>query len=164
MRRPIRITRGASLLLLALLTLAACSGEKEWSARLDAIIGETDLSAEQQIESLQDYLDEGPPDAEANRARFMIGWHYSESLKQYGEARAWFTRVVEEDPDGEYAQDSRWMIQNMDKDPADLLPGLLEKAAGEKKEEASPPPARRKVPDPSADVEPSRPRIPPISR
>jgi tetratricopeptide (TPR) repeat protein len=102
MTRPARI-----LLLLLGLLAAACGRNQDWDARLQEIITGQGLSVEQHIEALEAYVGNDPPLDFASEARFTIGWVYAESLNQYTEARRWFNRLLEEDPDGAWAENAR---------------------------------------------------------
>ena len=120
-----RTRRTTPLLLLVFAVLAAgCSGQEDLDAELTAILADTDMGPEQKIEELTDFLEKDPPPELASEARFTVGWIYAETLHQYDEARRWFTELVQEDPNGRWAGDARWMIENMEKDPSELLPGL----------------------------------------
>jgi hypothetical protein len=122
------MTWPARILLIAFgLLAAACGGDVDWDARLQEIITGQGLSAEQHIAALEAYVDEGPPLELASEARFTIGWVYAESLHQYTEAHRWFNQLLEEDPEGAWAENARWMNENMEKDDEEILQELRER-------------------------------------
>jgi hypothetical protein len=134
-----------SLLALLLLLVAACSSGKKWDERLDEILTSESDSPEQRIGRLEAFLEEGPPVETAGEVRFTLGWTFAEVLHQYPEARRWFNALVEADPQGAWADEARWMLENMEKDPGELLPQLQNQAIppGEARPEGggAPPPA-----------------------
>ncbi len=70
------------------------------------------------IEHYQDILDFYPDSPEAPKAQFMIGFLYSDRLKNYDEAEAAFNAYLENWPEGEFADDARYMLEHMrDEDP-----------------------------------------------
>jgi outer membrane protein assembly factor BamD (BamD/ComL family) len=52
----------------------------------------------------------------ADEARFMVGFTYSEELKDLAAARREFERVVEEYPQSEIRESAVYMLQNLGKD------------------------------------------------
>jgi tetratricopeptide (TPR) repeat protein len=120
--------RRVALFAFAAFALTAC-GKTDWDARLDAVLQERTGSTEQYIEGLQAFLEEGPPTEYASEARFTLGWVYAETLHQYAEARRWFEELLENDPDGNFSEDARWMLDNMEKDDEELLEEIRRRAA-----------------------------------
>jgi hypothetical protein len=114
------------LMAIASLQLVSC-GERDWDARLQEIVSGEGVSPEQHIQQLEEFVEEGPPVEHASEARFTIGWIYAETLHQYEEARRWFTELMEEDPEGEWAENAGWMLENMEKDDAEILQELSER-------------------------------------
>ncbi len=108
------------------LQLASCGGT-DWEARLQEIVSGQGVSPEQHIQQLEEFVEDGPPVELASEARFTIGWVYAETLHQYEEARRWFTELLEEDPEGEWAENASWMIENMEKDDEEILRELGER-------------------------------------
>ncbi len=117
-----------TLLVLLLLIVAACSSGKRWDERLGEILAGENENPEQRIKQLEDFLEEGPPVKTASEARFTIGWTFAEVLHQYPEARRWFNALLEADPEGAWADEASWMLENMEKDPSELLPQLQKQA------------------------------------
>ena len=126
-----------SLMLMASLLLLSCGGE-DWDARLQEIVSGAGVSPEQHIRQLEEFVEAGPPLELASEARFTIGWVYAESLHQYEEAGRWFTELLEEDPDGEWAENASWMLENMEKDDEEILRELSERI--EEPGQPTPPP------------------------
>jgi outer membrane protein assembly factor BamD (BamD/ComL family) len=61
------------------------------------------------------------PDNEHNyKAQFMIGFIYSEELKDYDQARVAMQKVVEKYPDCDLADDAQWMLDHMGKNLEDI--------------------------------------------
>jgi len=116
------------LLVLLLLLVAACSSGKKWDERLGEILASESDAPEQRIKRLEAFLEEGPPVETASEARFTLGWTFAEVLYQYPEARRWFNALLEADPQGAWADEARWMIENMEKDLDELLPQLQKQA------------------------------------
>ncbi|MFO7768272.1 MAG: hypothetical protein R6W82_04880 [bacterium] len=124
MNRRNRWTLPILLILFAALAGACGGGAEDLDAELTRILSETDMGPEQKIQQLEAFLEKDPPPELASEARFTVGWIYAETLHQYDEARRSFTELVEEHPDSRWAPDARWMIENMEKDPSELLPEL----------------------------------------
>ncbi len=117
----IRIT---PLLFITLLIVPGCGGNGDWESRWEETITGTQLTAEELIVRVEDFLAEEPPLKYASEARFTIGFTWAEALKKYDEARRYFEELLEEDPDCEWADDAEWMLENMEKDMEDILPFL----------------------------------------
>jgi hypothetical protein len=117
----------ARLVLLVLLTLAFLSGcgrAVDWQSRWEEVISGAQVTAEQLIVRCEEFLAEEPPRKYVSQAQFTIGFTWAESLEKFDEARRWFEQLLEEDPDCEWADDARWMLENMEKDVEDILPQL----------------------------------------
>ncbi len=57
------------------------------------------------------------PNHEHNyKAQFMIGFIYSEELKDYNKAKEAMQAVVDKYPDCDLADDARWMLEHMGED------------------------------------------------
>ena len=94
----IRIT---PLLFITLLIVPGCGGSGDWESRWEETITGTQLTAEELIVRVEDFLAEEPPLKYASEARFTIGFTWAEALKKYDEARRYFEELLEEDPDCE---------------------------------------------------------------
>jgi len=71
----------------------------------------------------------------ADKAQFMIGFTYSEEMKDYDSAEKAFRAVVDKYPQSELAESAKWMLENMRNQD---IPHLPEGAAG-----AGVPPAQK---------------------
>lgn len=111
--------------LAALLLVTACGG-RDWHSELDDAMAAGAGGPEPLIESLEEFLDLEPPVNLVSEARFTIGFTFAEGLKQYNEARRWFSELLEDDPDSEWAEEAQWMLENMEKDIEDIFPNLME--------------------------------------
>ena len=118
------MTRIIPLLLTTLLIVPGCGGGGDWESRWEETITGTQLTAEELIVRVEEFLAEEPPLKYASEARFTIGFTWAEALKKYDEARRYFAELLEEDPDCEWADDAEWMLENMEKDMDDILPLL----------------------------------------
>lgn len=122
--RWIRMSRTILIVLIAVLATSCGGGAEDLDAELTGILADSEMNPEKKIQQLEAFLEKEPPPELATEALFTVGWIYAETLHQYDEARRWFTRLVETYPDSKWAGDARWMIENMEKDPSELLPGL----------------------------------------
>ena len=57
----------------------------------------------------------------ADKVCFLIGFCYSEYLKDYDSAKVWFQKVADEYPKSDLADDAQWMIENMGKPPDQIV-------------------------------------------
>ncbi len=67
----------------------------------------------QRITVFQKVVDDYPEDKYAPQAMFMIGFVYSEELKDRVNAQREFARVLDSYPESEIANTARWMLENM---------------------------------------------------
>jgi len=67
----------------------------------------------QRIAAYQRLLDEHPDSDVSAQAQFMIGFVYSEELKDYEEAERAFRGLLERYPRSELAESARWMVEHM---------------------------------------------------
>jgi hypothetical protein len=122
-----------------LFALAACGGVQRWENEWQEIVG-SDLGTEELIQAAEAFLLKEPPLRYASEARFTIGFAWAEGLERFGEARRWFTELLEEDPEGGWSEEARWMLENMEKDADEILPDL------EQLEQEIPPAPERETP------------------
>jgi outer membrane protein assembly factor BamD (BamD/ComL family) len=73
-------------------------------------------------------LEKYPQNEHNYKAQFMIGFIYSEELKDYDQARMAMQKVVEQYPDCDLADDAQWMLDHMGKNLEDIE---FEETAGE---------------------------------
>jgi tetratricopeptide (TPR) repeat protein len=65
-----------------------------------------------------------PDSPEAPKAQFMIGFLYSDKLKNYDEAEAAFNTYLERWPRGDLAESARYMLEHMRDEEIELPDGL----------------------------------------
>lgn len=79
---------------------------------------------EEAVTYYQKFLKEYPDNnTYAYKAQFMIGFIYNESLQDTAKARQAFKKVLEDYPENDLSDDARWMIENLDKGPEDIITG-----------------------------------------
>lgn len=74
------------------------------------------------IETYQQIIKDYPDDERNDKAQFMIGFIYSEYLKDQQKAREAFQTILDEYPESDLADDAGFMIET----PLDSLPPLQE--------------------------------------
>ena len=83
---------------------------------------------EEAVKYYQKFLQEYPDNEKyAYKAQFMIGFIFNESLKDTAKARQAFKKVLEDYPENDLSDDARWMIENLDKGPEDIITGEAKK-------------------------------------
>lgn len=88
------------------------------------------------ISVYQGILSRFPDYKRADKVCFLIGFCYSEYLKDYDNAKIWFNKVADEYPKSELADDAQWMIENMGKPPDQIVfKGDSSKAKDEQKKQ-----------------------------
>lgn len=110
-------------LLFTLLLVHGCA-KNDWENHWEETISGAQVTAEELILRVEAFLAEEPPMRYASEARFTIGFTWAVGLEKYDEARKWFEELLEEDPDCEWADDARWMLENMEKGDEEILPLL----------------------------------------
>ena len=73
-------------------------------------------------------LEKYPENEHNYKAQFMIGFIYSEELKDFDQARMAMQKVVDKYPDCDLADDAQWMLDHMGKNLEDIE---FEETAGE---------------------------------
>lgn len=87
-----------------LYTLAQNAGEKgEWK---------------EAVKIYQKILRTYPKSSNCHKAMFMIGFIYSEQLKDYKKAKEVFQKMIEKYPNCDLSDDAKFMMENMGKEPA----------------------------------------------
>jgi peptidyl-prolyl cis-trans isomerase C len=81
-----------------------------------------EASPERAIRYFQLYLERFPGDPKAYQAQFLIGFTYSEYLRDFESARQAFSNMVTRFPDSELTDDAQWMIDNMETPIDSLIP------------------------------------------
>ncbi len=69
--------------------------------------------ASRRIELYRKLLEEYPHSDVSPQAQFMVGFIYSEEMKNYDEAERAFRLLLERYPDSELAPSARWMVEHM---------------------------------------------------
>ncbi len=116
--------RCTCLPLFLLLILVSGCAKTDWESRWKETISGAQVTAEELIVRVEDFLAEDPPLKYASEARFTIGFTWANALEKYDEARRWFETLLEQDPNCEWADDAQWMLENMEKDVDEILPLL----------------------------------------
>lgn len=70
-------------------------------------------SPENRISKYRAMLDEYPKSDVSAQAQFMIGFIYSEELKNYDQAEKEFRTLLQKYPDSELAASAKWMVEHM---------------------------------------------------
>jgi outer membrane protein assembly factor BamD (BamD/ComL family) len=65
-------------------------------------------------------LEKYPQNEHNYKAQFMIGFIYSEEMKDYEQARAAMQKVVDQYPNCDLADDAQWMLDHMGKNLEDI--------------------------------------------
>lgn len=68
------------------------------------------------------YINRYPADERCDQAQFLIGFTFSEQLRNYEAARESFRILVESYPESELADDAQWMIENMETPIEEFIP------------------------------------------
>ncbi len=92
------------------------------------------------IAAYQHLLEEYPTSNVSPQAQFMVGFIYSEELKEYDQAEKAFKALLEHYPKSELADSARWMIAHMRTDEA---PSFMNLEADSSSRPAQPGGARR---------------------
>jgi peptidyl-prolyl cis-trans isomerase C len=71
-----------------------------------------------------------PKGGYADKAQFMIGFTYSEEMKDFDQAERAFKAVLAGYPQSELAESSRWMLENMRNPDIPRLPGMAPVSGG----------------------------------
>jgi len=70
-------------------------------------------AAAKRIELYKKLLDEYPSSEVSAQAQFMVGFIYSEEVKNYDEAEKAFRQLLKRYPDSELAASAQWMVEHM---------------------------------------------------
>jgi peptidyl-prolyl cis-trans isomerase C len=91
------------------------------------------------IELYQKLLEEYPDSEVSAQAQFMIGFIYSEEIKNYDEAEKAFRQLLKRYPDSELAASAQWMVEHMRTEEA---PSFIN-AQADSSRKGAPPRARK---------------------
>ena len=75
------------------------------------------------INLYQKFLQEYPQSVHAYKAQFMIGFIYNETMKDTTKARQAFQKVLTDYSENDLTDDARWMIENLDRGPEEVITG-----------------------------------------
>ncbi len=81
------------------------------------------------VEYFKLFLDRYPNNERCDQAQFLIGFTFSEQVKDFDSARAAFRILVENYPDSELADDAEWMIENMEIPIEEFIPAEIQTEA-----------------------------------
>ncbi len=68
------------------------------------------------------FLDRYPENERCDQAQFLIGFTFSEQMKDFDSASSAFAVLVAEYPESELADDAQWMIENMETPIEEFIP------------------------------------------
>ena len=68
------------------------------------------------------FLDRYPENERCDQAQFLIGFTFSEQMKDFDAARTAFSTLVQNYPESELADDAQWMIDNMEIPIEEFIP------------------------------------------
>ena len=74
------------------------------------------------VEYFKLFLHRYPENERCDQAQFLIGFTFSEQIKDFDAARTAFGLLVENYPDSELADDAEWMIENMEIPIEEFIP------------------------------------------
>ncbi len=79
------------------------------------------------------FIERYPENERCDQAQFLIGFTFSEQVKDFDSARDAFSILVQDYPDSELADDAQWMIENMEIPIEEFIPMdvPVEEPAGE---------------------------------
>ena len=79
-------------------------------------------SPEQAVRYFQIFLERYPEDERAYQAQFLIGFTYSEYMRDYDAAAEAFQAVLDNYPESDMADDAQFMLDNMQTPAEELIP------------------------------------------
>lgn len=91
------------------------------------------IDPETSVRYFELFLERYPENERCDQAQFLIGFTFSEQMKDFDSARRAFAILVQEYPESELADDALWMIDNMEIPIEEFIPMDLpaEESAGE---------------------------------
>jgi len=88
---------------------------------------QVDQKFEEAVTYYRKFLEEYPDSKYAYKAQFMIGFVYAEEMKDTASARKAFQKVITDYEENDLTDDAKWMIENLDKGPEEIITGEGEK-------------------------------------
>lgn len=85
------------------------------------------------VERYHELVTRYPQSDLAHKAQFMIGFIYSEILRDYDKAREAYQRVIDNYPESELVSSAKWMIENMGRNLEEL--GIFQEGRSEERRE-----------------------------
>jgi outer membrane protein assembly factor BamD (BamD/ComL family) len=79
-----------------------------------------DRQPQKAIDIYEKILSKFPDYPDKDKITFLIGFSYSEYLKNYNKAVYYFEQVTQKYPQSDLADDAKWMLENMSKSPDDI--------------------------------------------
>jgi TolA-binding protein len=76
---------------------------------------------EEAIERFSQLVEEYPESDQAAQALFLMGYLYANDLKDYEKAATYYQRYVDQYPDHEMASSAQWELDNLGKNPEDVI-------------------------------------------
>jgi outer membrane protein assembly factor BamD (BamD/ComL family) len=104
---------GTILIMILSLFLSGCSSKSPEELFNLAQQAENDGDFEKAIDFYTMLLRKYPHNEHNYKAQFMIGFIYSEELKDHEKAKLAMQKVVDNYPDCDLADDARWMLEHM---------------------------------------------------
>lgn len=92
-------------------------------ASKEAELSSQNVEFEKAVNLYQKFLQEYPQSIHAYKAQFMIGFIYNETLQDTAKARQAFRKVLKDYPENDLTDDARWMMDNLDKGPEEIITG-----------------------------------------
>jgi len=86
---------------------------KGYDMAAQVALGEDDI--ESAIAAYEKWISQYPENENNYKALFLMGFSYSEYLKEYDKARQIFIKVIEEYPNCDLVPSAEWMLENMGK-------------------------------------------------
>ncbi len=121
------ITSVMLILIIGGLIFSCSSGSKNKKTEQDLYTEAQEFSEkgdfQSAIKTYEELLKVYPDSPRVYKAQFLMGFVYSENLKDHEKARENYRKVIEKYPDCDLADDARYMLETMEKDS---LPTILD--------------------------------------
>ncbi|KPL19966.1 MAG: hypothetical protein AMJ92_00445 [candidate division Zixibacteria bacterium SM23_81] len=104
---------GMALIATLILFLGGCGSKTPEELFNLAQKAENEGDFEEAIDFYTMLLNKYPQNEHNYKAQFMVGFIYSEELKDYDKAKVAMQKVIDDYPDCDLADDARWMLEHM---------------------------------------------------
>ena len=108
------------ILIIGVLIISCSSGSKNKKTEQELYTEAQEFSEkgdfQSAIETYEEILKVFPDSPRVCKAQFLIGFVYSENLKDYEKARENYKKVIEKYPDCDLADDAKYMLETMEQD------------------------------------------------